>query len=233
MSALTTRGAKKSAAPLVAIGLPQVNLLPPTIRAKRALARTKRMLAYSLVGALGVLVLAGSYALVHKGAAESRLDQATRETTSLMKQQAQYAEVPRVLGQKDKLTSVLAQGFSTDVSWSGYLGALAAILPSDVQITDLELADAATPMLAPAEPADALAGPSVATLKFVVASPDLPKTSDWIVALDAVPGFQDAWVSEANVTSDDEKGAYFTVTGTVQITSEAYTGRFSGSTEGE
>ncbi|WP_019137113.1 hypothetical protein [Cellulomonas massiliensis] len=231
MSALTTRGAKKSAGPLVTVGLPQVNLLPPSIRAKRALGRTKRMLAYALVGFLLLLGLLGAYAMMHKGAEEARLDDATAETTSLMKQQAQYAEVPRVLGQVDKLESVLAQGFSTDVDWNKYLGALAAVLPDDVRITEVTLTGA-TPMLAPAEPTDALSAPSVATLTFALRSPDLPKTAEWIDALNGVSGFQDAWMSQASWTLGEEGGAY-EVGGTVQISDVAYTGRFSGQSEGE
>lgn len=231
MSALSVRGGKQSTAPVVAIGLPQVNLLPPSIRAKRALGRTKRMLAYALVGVVVLLGLAAAYAVMHKEAQESRLDTATAETTRLMKQQAEYAEVPRVLGQVDKLNQVLVQGFSTDVDWGAYMAALAAVLPKDVHMRTMAMTGA-TPMLAPSEVTDALAGSSVATLTFDVEAPTVPDTAAWVDGLNSIPGFQDARVSNATWTIDETE-SYYLVTGTVNLTSEAYTGRFSTPEDGE
>lgn len=232
MTSLLERTAKPAAKGSVTNpnALAQVNLLPPGIRARRALGRTKRLLAFGLIAVLLVVVVAYVGALAQLGLANSRLSDAQAETAQLTQQQAKYAEVPQVLGELQRATEAQELGFSTDVEWTPYIFAVFAVMPADVKLTSFEMSGA-TPMLAPEVATDPLQAPSVSRLAFTAHSKTLPDTAAWIDGLNSVPGFGDAWVSEATIAEDDEKNVYYEITGTVQVNETAYSNRFSS--EGE
>jgi len=229
MSSLLERARpKKAAAPTFAFGatLPQVNLLPPTIHAKRALGRTKRMLGYAMLAVVALIVGGWFVASGQRSAQEQRLVDAQSESTRLVKSQAQYAEAPRVLGQVTTALDARAQGFSTDVDWFPYVQAVFAVLPTDTKITSIAYAGA-TPMLLPAPAVDPLQVVSSGQLAFTTRTTEYLDTTDWVERLNKVPGFSDAWVSDVTVGSNDKlKDGYYEVTSTVQVNESAFSGRF-------
>ena len=205
--------------------LPQVNLLPPEVRAARGLRKIKRWLAVGLVVTL--LACAGVYALGLLAASQAadELVTAQDETARLQTEAAKYAEVPQVLSALDGATAVRTLGMATEVEWKGYLDAIAAVLPADVTIETLAITGA-TPMTPAALPADPLQGPSVGLITFTGQTTTLPDTAAWVDALNSVPGFADAWVSTATV-GELEAAISYTVASTVQFTDAAYAGRFA------
>lgn len=224
--ALTQRRAPAAAA----VTLPQVNLLPSTVRDKRALGRVKRMLAFSLVGVVGLVGVGFFGATQVQSAAQSRLDAAQDETIELVREKNEYTEAPKVLGQVNALQGALAQGFSTDISWQPYIAAVLAVMPEGVRLRNIDMT-AGTPMLMPALPASPLQAPSVATLTFIGDSPTAVDTGAWIDALNSIPGFSDAWVQSGELTADDGEGEdktpYYSINSSVQINTEAFTRRFA------
>src|SRR5665647_1688450 len=101
--------------------LPQVNLLPPEVKAARGLARLKKWLA--LVVLLALLVCAGIVllAMLQQKDAEDDLGLQQAETERLMAEQARYAEVPAVLGALDRALAAREVGMSTEILWRPYL----------------------------------------------------------------------------------------------------------------
>ncbi|WP_029287163.1 PilN domain-containing protein [Cellulomonas sp. HZM] len=227
MTSLLERTRKPGGGAVVIPPLPQVNLLPANISDKRALGRLKRMLGYGLLAV--VIVMGGVYFLANQqlSSQQDRLSDAQDKSTELLKQQAQYQEAPKVLAQVTLLSGAQALGFSTDVTWSGYLNAVAAVLPDGVQISTLSM-NVATPMVLPADPTNPLQQPSIGSLTFQAKSKDMITTAGWADALDKVPGFGDAWVSNVTVGEDPtSKDAYYTVQATVQVRDTALSGRFA------
>lgn len=230
MTAVMDRPKPKNAGPtLIGVSLPQVNLLPPEIRAKRGLTTLKRWLGVSLVAVVAVCVMAYGASLLSSAAAQADLVTAQNDTARLQKDQAKYAEVPKVLGALSTATRARELGMSTEVQWKSYLDAVAAVLPANVSIDSFAVAGA-TPMSAPAGPPSVLAGPSVGQIQFVARVATLPDSAAWIDALNSVPGFSDAWVSSQSITETDAT-VYYTVSSTVQVTDVAYAKRFAA-TEG-
>ncbi|HEY3547413.1 MAG TPA: hypothetical protein VGK17_15175 [Propionicimonas sp.] len=215
---------KKSQA-VGAASLPQVNLLPPEVRAARGLKVVKRVLALALVGVL--ILIGGVYALslLQRTAAENELADAQRETKQLQAQEDKYAEVPAVRTALDTTKHAREFAMSTEVQWSGYLAAITAVLPPDASVETFTLAGA-TPMALPELAASPLQAPSVGTLSFTGRTATVPDTAAWIDALNSVPGFSDAWVSSAVVEGEDGN-TYYTVLSTVQVTDQAYDHRFA------
>ncbi|WP_199721559.1 PilN domain-containing protein [Cellulomonas rhizosphaerae] len=230
MSALLERPRAKGkggSATIVGATLPQVNLLPPEVWAARGLRRTKRMLAFVLLGTLALCALAWMFSLFDAGQAQSDLDAAEADTARVQAQlhDPKYAEVPLVLGALDANRTALPMAMATDVDWSAYVNAIAAVLPEGASI-DAFTVTYATPMSGPVDPTDPLQGPSLGQIAFTGRSVTVPDTAAWLKALNSVPGFEDAWLDSAAVTGDEDNGEYYAFSSTVQVSDEALTHRF-------
>ncbi len=111
------------------VTLPQVNLLPPEVRAARGLAVTKRWLLISL-GLVAVLCVGGyGLALVEQANATTSLNAAQTETMSLQAEIAKYAEVPQVKQQLADAQAAREVGMSTEIFWQERIAAVTAVLP--------------------------------------------------------------------------------------------------------
>ena len=226
MTAVMDRPKPKNAGPtLIGVSLPQVNLLPPEVRAKRGLKVLKRWLGVSLLATLVLCVLAFGASLMSAVAAQSDLVTAQVDTTRLQTEQQKYAEVPQVLNALASATAARTLGMSTEVQWKSYLDAIAAVMPAGASLQSITVSGA-TPMVAAPAPVSGLDKPSVGQIQFSGRIDTLPNTAAWIDALNAVPGFSDAWVSATAITETD-KHVYYTVTSTVQVTDAAYAKRFA------
>lgn len=230
MSALLERPRLKTkggAQTIVGTTLPQVNLLPPEVRAARGLRRTKRMLVFVLLGTLAFCALAWVFSLFEASTAQSDLDAADEDTLRIQGQLAdpKYAEVPKVLGALDASKLALPLAMSTDVNWSAYVGAIAAVLPEGASIDSFTVTYA-TPMEGAPEPTSPLQAPSLGQIAFSGRSVAVPDTAAWLKALNSVPGFQDAWLDSTAVTGDEESGDYYAFSSTVQVSDLALTHRF-------
>ncbi len=211
---------------------PQVNLLPPEIRAARGLKTVKQLLGLVVVLVLGLCAMAYVFAMLDKGRAADGLAEAQAETTRLQAEQQKYAEVPQVLGQLSTTKTARELGMSTEVLWAPYYGALAAVLPPNVSFDNLAVTQA-TPMTAAPGPSTPLQALSIGQVQFTARSATLPITADWVDALDSIPGFGDAWVSSATITQDAESGVtYYNVSASVQVRDTAYALRFAADQEG-
>lgn len=218
---------------LIAPSLPQVNLLPPEVYAARSLSRVKRWLAFvvvlALLAAAGIVVLG----VLTQQAAQDELATEQLRTEALLEEQKQYAEVPVVLSQLDNIRAARELGMSTEVMWRDYISAIAASAPEGVSIETVSIL-ASSPMELPPAPLTPLDAAAVGTITFTANSLTVPDTAQWVEGLAAVPGLTNAWFSSATITEDEEL-AYYSVSGTVQITVDARADRFvpTETTEGE
>lgn len=214
---------------LIINGLPQVNLLPPEVKAARGLKVVKRLLALGLVLVVGLIALAYAGALIARSDAETALAEAQAETARLRAEEQRYAEVPLVLGALDNTLAARELGMSTEVLWKEHLDAVTAVLPENVSIETLTLTGA-TPMALPAPPASPLYAESVAELTFSGRTATVPDTAAWIDALNSIPGFSDAWVRAAEVQAEDGS-VYYAVDSSVRVLQSAYAQRFVATEE--
>jgi hypothetical protein len=205
-------------------GWPQVDLLPPEVRARRKLKKTKELLALMVVCVL--LASVGGYgaAMFSASAAQTELDGVKKETSALMAKQVKFAEVPLVLGGITSIEQTRKLGMSTEILWKPYLDALRAVTPAGVSLDNVTVT-AATPMQPAALAVDPLAPVSIGQVAFTAKSLALPDTSAWLVALASVPGFVHPLFSTQTLTQGDGV-SYYQVTATVQVTDQAFANRF-------
>ena len=88
-----------------ATALPQVNLLPSSVRARRALQRVKVWLVIGLGVVLIAALLAYVFAMLSASSAEDELDEVRAYTQRLLTEQAKYSEVPVILAQAPVFSS--------------------------------------------------------------------------------------------------------------------------------
>ena len=231
MSLLTERVRRSSAGAAPAPGSlwPQVNLLPPEIKAAQGLRYLRRW----LVGVVGlvVVVLAGVYALsaMSRGAAETELAQARDQATSLAAEQQQYAAVVPVLSGLQRTKEARETAGSTDVLWKGYFDAIAAVLPPNVSIDSVSVVQT-TPMAvagAPTEGADPLVTPGIATLTIAAKAIGLPDDAAFTDALGTVPGFYAAQTSTSVIGVTESDVPVYAISTSVQVDEAAFSGRFA------
>ena len=118
---------------------PQVDLLPPEVRAGRKLGQTKRLLVLAVLAVVLLAVLGWVYAKFTLDSANQDLADAQVETDRLTAEQAKYAEVPQIQGQLSRANNALSSATATEVLWKPYFEALRAVTPAQVSYESLQV----------------------------------------------------------------------------------------------
>ncbi len=219
-----SKSTKAKAPQSIITGLPQVNLLPPEVRAARGLQSIKRWLVIALLAVLVLCALVWLLAQTIAANAQSDLETAQAETARLTQEQAKYAEVPRVQAQLAQAERARQIAGSTDVVWKPYIDAITAVLPEGASIDSFIVAGA-TPMEGAAAPANLLQAPSIGNLTFAARSVTVPDVAALMDALDSIPGFADSFVTAVTITETEGFGVYYKIDGSVQIQPSVLSGR--------
>jgi len=204
--------------------LPQVNLLPPEVRASRRLGRTKAWLGVGIL--LVVLLIGGGYVLaaLARADAAAELADAEAEAQRLVSEQAQYAEVPRIKAQIGRGKEARLAATATEVFWTDYVRAIQAVLPAEVRITELT-----TQMPGPGDEGmpsgSPLDMPNIGTVAFMAEARALPDMAAWMDGLNSIPGFGSATYSTATLT-DDEGVAIYEIAVEIRVDERVFAGRF-------
>lgn len=227
------RQAKKKSAPAPTFvpTAPQVNLLPPEVRAARSLSVVKRWLGISLVAVLAVVVLGFAGAVLARSNADAELASAEGTQADLRTEEAQYAEVPRVLGAIQLTTEARTAGMATEISWKRYMDAISSVLPVGMSIDDFTFTGP-SPLAPSVVSTDPLQGASIGTVSMNLRSSTAPVTSDLLDSLARLPGIAGPWVSSVSA-SEDEGTVYYAVTVSAQLTEDALAERFAAVEGGE
>lgn len=204
-------------------GLPQVNLLPESVRAVRRLREVRGWFGLAVLVALLVVLAAWFLAgLAVTGAEDDRAAEEQR-TSTLLAEQAGYAEVTPVMHEAERLGAAMLLASGSEVDWSGYTDAIAAVLPDGVQLTTLAVQTVGADGSGGA-PTDPLITPGVQQLTLSARATAAPPVADLVDALDAVPGLADARVSVLEREAEQD----YLVTATVQVTTTARSARLMG-----
>lgn len=232
MTATTTRQSTSRPVPasMGAPALPQVNLLPPEVKAARTLVHVKQWLGLSLVMVVIIAALGYGGALLTRMAADSENTDAQAEAAQLRTEEAKYAEVPKVVNALRRSEQARTLGMAPEVLWKPYIDALAAVLPPNVGITNLAVTSQNAAM-APASAPDPTALSGVGSITFTATARALPDSAAWLDALNSIPGFYGATMSTETMGTVGTVDAY-TVNTTVQVNSTAFAHRFPAAAAG-
>lgn len=143
----------------------RVNLLPPEVITAREFRRTQKWLAAAVLAVLVALIGVYLVQVRDRDAAAAALAAERTTTSTLQRQQAVYAYVPRAYAVIDQAQTARATAMAQDVDWARYMSDLSVALPPGVWLTSLDMhlleAPNATPG-APVAPGTAPASPGTA-----------------------------------------------------------------------
>lgn len=198
---------------------PQVNLLPAEVTHRRQVAAAQRRLVWSIFATILVIAMAFGGAFLVRADANLQLEEALGEADQLLQQRREYSPVLEVMESITSTQLARAYVLSTEVNWPAYVYALAAVLPDDVVINSINItsAGAGGDLVAGA---DELTTNAIGVITFEGTSPDLPVASEWIDAIESIPGLADANVQSAEL-SDADGEEYYEVAATIQVTLDA------------
>lgn len=203
---------------------PQVNLLPPEFRSKRALGKVKARLAMLVLLVVLVAAVGYVYAAFEQRAAAQDLAAKQQQVADLQAEAQQYAVVPQIKGQIANAQSALEVGTSTEVLWKPYIQAIQAVAPTGWQLETFAT-QMPTPLGDGGVATDPLVIPGVGSISFNGRADTVPDVAAWLDALNAIPGFSGATLTSASVTDDNGVSYYETAT-TVQVDASAFAERF-------
>ena len=216
-----------SAAGLVVVGIPRIDLLPQEVHA-RLRSRTLRRGLGVLVVAVVVAAGAGSALAVFNAAASAgALAAEQARTQDLLAQQVEFVEVTQLANAKAGIEQARLVGSSTEILWPAYVEAIRATLPPGADLGELTVT-ASSPITLVAQPALPLQLPRVATVQLTVTAPDLATISAWISRLPGLPGFADATLTSIERTDTNVKANVI-----INVTEAAYANRFVEDAEGD
>lgn len=218
---------------LVGLGAPlqpQVNLLPPEIRARRSLGRLKMWLGVALLAVLVVAAGGVVWAMSVENRANEQRQAVQDDIAEILAEQAKYSEVPTI---KRALADTVAARdlvMSTEVLWAEFLGSIQATIPANVRLIDMTTSlpgpfSAETPSSNPLDP------PAVGAVVFNGRASVLPDLADWMDRLAIIPGVVGVSFESADLM-DDEGVIGYDISVTVQVDATVQSHRFAAE-EGE
>jgi hypothetical protein len=199
-----------------------VDLLPPSVRERRALQALRGRLGVGIV--LVVLVIALGYvaAIVDAAHASSLADGAEDERVELQATVARYSEAAQVRSAIESVTAAVGTVMSPEVLWADQVRAVEAALPDDAELTAFAVssadptAEASTPFVQTG---------TVGGATFMVSTPTLPDMAALLDQLEMVPGIGQVMFDASQQLGED--GGYST-SGRLSFDSGALSGRYTG-----
>jgi Tfp pilus assembly protein PilN len=202
---------------------PQVNLMPPEIIEGRHVGVLKKRLLWGIIALVVLCALVYAAAYYTRVQAETRHDDSLAAADQLMLEKKKYSPVIQV--QRDIKVTTDARTFvlSTEVDWTSYAYAIQAVLPEGVTIKSMSITGI-EPGDDLAEGSDDLTQAGIAVISFSALSDTLPDASEWIEALQSVPGLATANL-QSSVLQDQNGEVAYQVSATVQVTEDALANR--------
>ncbi|MFJ8896148.1 hypothetical protein ACIRCZ_16315 [Leifsonia sp. NPDC102414] len=207
---------------VLATSMPQVDLLPPEIRAERKAKSLRRALVYAVIGMILLVILACGAASALAAVMQASVVEGQATTASLLGQQNQYGEARQLKQQVATAEAAQSVGASTEIDWQKYVTEIQLRLPAGVALNTITI-DSSSPLALYAQPSSPLQGARVATVAFSVLTPT-PDISAWLVTLAQLPGYADA--VPGAVTLDETTGLY-QANVTLHLNQDAFDKRFS------
>jgi Tfp pilus assembly protein PilN len=221
MSLMTETGAAVSLD-----SLPRVNLLPPEIAESRRFRRIQMGLGGAVLGAVGIVALLYVSASSSVSGAQSSLDTATAQHTSLQAETAKYSQVTAIYGRAAAAQAMLTQAMGEEVRFSQFMNDLSLTVPENVWLKNVTFTQTvATPATA-AAPTAGLATTGIGSVTFTGVGFSHDDVAVWLESLASQKGYADPYFTNS---TEALLGTRKTVnlTSTATLTPAAYSGRYT------
>ena len=209
--------------------LPRVNLLPPEIEQAQRLKKLQVGLGIGVLAAVAAVAGLTVMAAGQVSSAQSDLDAAKAQESSLNAEVATYAEVPLVFAQVDAAEAQLSQAMGQEVRWSYFLNDLSLRIPSKVWLTEMvvtQTVDPAAPAAVTTTGADQYLKAGLGQVTFTGRGSSHNDVAAWLNALAKQKGLtQPYFTSSTKEPIGDTDAVTFSSQAT--ITEEALSKRYT------
>jgi len=204
----------------------QVNLLPPELRQRQAVRRTTSIV---VAGGLGLIALVGGFFFLQSQRLADVQDELAAQEGRNAGLQARivelqsFADLEAELDAKQRLVTTL---FLNEVSWSSALLDVSRVIPDASYLLNMSgqvqgTGTAADPTAPPA------IGGLIGNMTFSGVAQETETIATWLVRLEQVDGWVNAWVSSAQESAPFSQ--IYTFASGLDLTLEAATDRGQGS----
>ena len=206
-------------------GFVRVDLLPPGVAERAAIAAAKRLTLYCIGG--GLVVTAGLLALaIQDGrSAQNELDAAESEAVLIQQQLSELSTVPETFAKATLAQKTIESAMGSEIRWSFLLNQMSFSTPSGVTLNSITGQSATSNSETPAVPAEG--GPpegTVGTMTFESVGTSLDRVAAWLDSLEGLKDYTTPFLSAA--TREEEAGGY-NFQSDAFLTSEALSGRYT------
>jgi Tfp pilus assembly protein PilN len=215
--------ATEAARPVTSGSMPRVNLMPPEIAEGARLRQVQLLSGLCVVVALVIVVLL--YLHAHSGvtSAQSSLDQAQEQQTSLQSKLSSLASVQQTFADVQAKQALLAAGMGEEVRWSYVLNDLSLRMPSNVFLTALTISETATPGTAP--PVAGAAPIQIGSITFGSVGLRHDDVAAWLDSLAKERGFYEPIFQSSTEEAAGTRG-YVSFASTVELMSNLLSNRY-------
>lgn len=204
--------------------VPRVNLLPAEILEGRTFRRTQMLLA-AAVGMVAMLGVLGTFWAQHQvGQAEAELAVVAQRTSDLQRQEAKYAEVPRVMAKVDAAVSARERSMASDILWYRFLDELAVATPDTVWLGSLSIT--MNEGAAASTPRDALTPSGLGEVTVTGTATRYPDVADWLTKVVTVHGMDLSRLQSASLKEGESTKDKISFGSSVNVTQDALSHRY-------
>lgn len=208
--------------------LPRVNLMPAEIAQAARFRRFQLAMGGTVVAAVAVVGLLYSGAQHSVSHAQADADQAQAQVAGLQSQINSLQPLSSAYDQAAAQKAMLAQAMGSEVHWSFYLEDLSLRMPSTVWLTSMNIQQSdVTGATTAATSAPAAAG-QIGTISFNGVALSHDDVAKWLTAMAAEKGWTNPYVTNITESTIGTHTVY-DWTGTVQVTADALSGRYTQS----
>lgn len=206
----------------------RVNLLPREAVDKQEAARQRNMVGAAFLVLLLLLALAFWFQTTRVDDARAERDEAQEELQALQAREAQLGEFRDLEEQVAEANDVIATALDGELSYAGMLQDVAAVMPDDSALTDLEITNVEE------------VGPDGDQPRRIVArmlasgeslTGHAPGVERLLIELDKIQAFFDVYFTDSTTIEEDEDFVSFGVE--IDVGEEARTRRYVDGVPGE
>lgn len=226
-----TPASNLSTQPVVLPGVPRVNLMPPEIAEAAKFRRFQLAMGAAFVAAIAVV--GALYVHEHSAvkSAQSELDAAKAQNTSLQAERNSLQSVQDVYTRVASKQAMLSQAMGQEIRWSYYLTDLSLKVPDHVWLTNVQATETSTGLGTATAPSTASTTPSlepstIGNISFSGVAFSHDDVATWLDMLAKERGFVDPYFTnstEAKIGSRD----VVNFTSSTGLTDDAKSGRFT------
>lgn len=207
---------------------PGVNLLPPSIKEKYELEKTRNSFIYLIIGLIVVMGILYAGTLAIHSSAQGKIDAVEDENIQLSEQVRQLSQYRSYSDAVDSKRATLQRLFQDDITYDDIVNNLTgAASKHGIELTSLSFGTASEDGGTSCDSPDPFnPSPAIGCITLVANASSMADTVGFTQELNDTEGFVNAFFPSVTVTETEEEGTRVDISGSVAFTRDYSTVRY-------